>query len=130
MIDARRKALESMHIFFAIITESSVRRSVRWTGRVLCIFSDGRGGTLRRQGIAAMWGTKADRHLYYAVDLLATLVLSIQGASIAAMLSAIGLDPTKVAVERNRAIVPRSTLGEVAVGDGDAFEIVHLVGGG
>jgi thiazole synthase len=52
------------------------------------------------------------------------------GSTIAAMLSAIGLDPAKVAVERNRAIVPRSTLGNVAVEDGDAFEIVHFVGGG
>jgi len=52
------------------------------------------------------------------------------GSSVAAMLSAIGLDPAKVAVERNRAIVPRSTLGDVAVEDGDAFEIVHFVGGG
>jgi thiazole synthase len=35
-----------------------------------------------------------------------------------------------VAVERNLAIVPRSTLEEVAVEDGDQFEIVHFVGGG
>ena len=52
------------------------------------------------------------------------------GLSIAGMLREIGLDPAKVAVERNREIVPRSTLGEVAVADGDAFEIVHFVGGG
>lgn len=52
------------------------------------------------------------------------------GSSIAAMLGGIGLDPAKVAVERNRTIVPRSTLGEVAVEEGDAFEIVHFVGGG
>jgi thiamine biosynthesis protein ThiS len=52
------------------------------------------------------------------------------GASIAAMLGELGLDPRKVAVERNREIVPRSTLGEVRVEDGDAFEIVHFVGGG
>jgi len=42
----------------------------------------------------------------------------------------LGFDPAKVAVERNRAIVARSTLGEVAVEDGDEFEIVHFVGGG
>lgn len=52
------------------------------------------------------------------------------GSSISAMLEAIGLDPRKVAVERNREIVPRSTLGDVAVNEGDAFEIVHFVGGG
>lgn len=52
------------------------------------------------------------------------------GASIAAMVREIGLDPAKVAVERNLEIVPRSTLGEVEVHDGDVFEIVHFVGGG
>ena len=51
-------------------------------------------------------------------------------ASIADMLREIGIDPQRVAVERNREIVPRSTLGEVQVRDGDAFEIVHFVGGG
>ena len=52
------------------------------------------------------------------------------GSSIAGMLEAIGLDPAKIAVERNLEIVPRSTLGDVGVNDGDSFEIVHFVGGG
>jgi sulfur carrier protein len=52
------------------------------------------------------------------------------GISIAQMLGEIGLDPRKVAVERNLEIVPRSTLGEVCVEDGDDYEIVHFVGGG
>jgi len=52
------------------------------------------------------------------------------GASIAAMLEEIGIDPRKVAVEHNFEVVPRSTLGDVAVNDGDSFEIVHFVGGG
>ena len=52
------------------------------------------------------------------------------GSTIAALVAEIGLDPTRVAVERNLVIVPRSTLGEVAVAEGDAFEIVHFVGGG
>jgi len=52
------------------------------------------------------------------------------GATIAAMLGELGLNPARVAVERNLEIVPRSTLGEVQVRDGDAFEIVHFVGGG
>jgi thiamine biosynthesis protein ThiS len=52
------------------------------------------------------------------------------GMSVAAMLGRLGLDPGKVAVERNLEIVPRSTLGDVTVEDGDAFEIVHFVGGG
>ena len=52
------------------------------------------------------------------------------GASIAAMLRELGLDPARIAVERNLAIIPRSTLEAVAVADGDTFEIVHFVGGG
>ena len=50
--------------------------------------------------------------------------------TIAEMIADVGLDPKKVAVEANLAIVPRSTLGEVQVADGDKFEIVHFVGGG
>ena len=52
------------------------------------------------------------------------------GATIAAMLRELGIDPARVAVERNLAIVPKSTLDEVPVADGDQYEIVHFVGGG
>ena len=50
--------------------------------------------------------------------------------TIAALAAELELDPAKVAVERNGAIVPRSTLVEVALADGDVLEIVHFVGGG
>jgi len=50
--------------------------------------------------------------------------------SIAEMLSGMGVDPAKVAVERNLEIVPRSALTETCVEDGNDFEIVHFVGGG
>jgi thiamine biosynthesis protein ThiS len=46
------------------------------------------------------------------------------------MLSLLGVDPRKVAVERNRAIVPRSAYGSLALAEGDELEIVHFVGGG
>ena len=52
------------------------------------------------------------------------------GTTVAAMIRELGLDPARVAVERNLEIVPRSTLGELPVADGDAYEIVHFVGGG
>jgi thiamine biosynthesis protein ThiS len=42
----------------------------------------------------------------------------------------LGLDPTRVAVERNLEIVPKSTFAEVTLMDGDRIEIVHFVGGG
>ena len=52
------------------------------------------------------------------------------GSSISGMLEAIGLDPRKVAVERNLEVVPRSSLREIEASEGDKFEIVHFVGGG
>jgi len=52
------------------------------------------------------------------------------GASVAAMLTELGLDRQRVAVERNRDVVPRSSLGDVTVEDGDQYEIVNFVGGG
>lgn len=52
------------------------------------------------------------------------------GMTIAALAAELGLVPEKVAVERNMEIVPRSTLAEVEVRDGDDFEIVTFVGGG
>ncbi len=52
------------------------------------------------------------------------------GASVADLVRDIGLDPAKVAVERNLEIVPRSMLADVALTDGDVLEIVHFVGGG
>ena len=52
------------------------------------------------------------------------------GASVAEMLNQLGLDPLRVAVERNLEVIPRSTLSSVCVEDGDDYEIVHFVGGG
>ncbi|WP_206242467.1 sulfur carrier protein ThiS [Novosphingobium terrae] len=52
------------------------------------------------------------------------------GASVADLVADIGLNPAKVAVERNGEIAPRSTLAQVVLGEGDTLEIVHFVGGG
>lgn len=53
-----------------------------------------------------------------------------RGISVADLALELGLEPTRVAVERNLEIVPRSTLGQVIVEDGDDYEIVTFVGGG
>ncbi|HEY1448809.1 MAG TPA: sulfur carrier protein ThiS [Caulobacteraceae bacterium] len=50
--------------------------------------------------------------------------------NISALVSLLGLDERKVAVERNLAIVPRSLWPATALADGDRIEIVHFVGGG
>jgi thiazole synthase len=52
------------------------------------------------------------------------------GLTVKTMLQSLGLDPAKIAVERNLQIVPRSTYDQVPVADGDRFEIVHFIGGG
>lgn len=50
--------------------------------------------------------------------------------TLAALVDLLGLDPRKLAVERNREIVPRSAYSSTALAEGDALEIVHFVGGG
>lgn len=52
------------------------------------------------------------------------------GTSVAGLLAMVGLDARKVAVERNREIVPRSAYAATLLADGDAIEIVHFIGGG
>lgn len=52
------------------------------------------------------------------------------GSTVASLLAALGLPPGKVAVERNEAIVPRSTYASVRLEAGDQLEIVHFIGGG
>lgn len=47
-----------------------------------------------------------------------------------ALVASLGLDPRKVAVERNLEIVPRSLYGSTPIADGDRIEIVHFIGGG
>jgi thiazole synthase len=51
-------------------------------------------------------------------------------ATIADLVRELDLVPEKVAVERNGEIVPRSTLADAMLADGDTLEIVHFVGGG
>jgi thiazole synthase len=46
------------------------------------------------------------------------------------LLAGLGLDPAKIAVERNLEIVPRSQYAQIMVGEGDNLEIVHFIGGG
>lgn len=52
------------------------------------------------------------------------------GATVTELLSALELDGRRLAVERNRAIVPKSIYAETRLADGDIIEIVHFVGGG
>jgi thiazole synthase len=50
--------------------------------------------------------------------------------TVTALMKELGLTKGRVALEKNREIVPRSTYGDVWVEDGDVMEIVHFIGGG
>ncbi len=52
------------------------------------------------------------------------------GLTVMGLLESLGIANGKVAVERNRAITPRSAYGETALCPGDEIEIVRFVGGG
>ena len=51
------------------------------------------------------------------------------GKTVAQLLAAKGLKPTRIAVELNGEIVPKDKFDTV-LQDGDSAEIVHFVGGG
>ena len=50
--------------------------------------------------------------------------------SVTALLAKLDIDPRRVAVEHNLAIVKRQRFQEVIVAEGDRVEIVNFVGGG
>lgn len=50
--------------------------------------------------------------------------------SVASLAEILELNKTRVAVEKNREIVPRSQYAQSMVDEGDEIEIVHFIGGG
>ena len=52
------------------------------------------------------------------------------GASVADLLRELGLESGRVAVERNREVVPRAAHAGTKLEPGDALEVVTFVGGG
>jgi len=52
------------------------------------------------------------------------------GLSVADMLGHLGIAGDRVAIERNRDILPRAQWQGTAVAANDVYEIVHFVGGG
>jgi sulfur carrier protein len=51
-------------------------------------------------------------------------------ANIEALLARLEIDPRRVAVERNMAIVKRHAYASTTLQEGDAIEVVNFVGGG
>lgn len=52
------------------------------------------------------------------------------GLNVVTMIEHLGMRLDRVALERNRDILPRSQWRDTSVQANDNFEIVHLVGGG
>ena len=52
------------------------------------------------------------------------------GLNVAGLLEQLGMAEDRVAIERNRDILPRARWRETQVSADDSFEIVMLVGGG
>ena len=55
---------------------------------------------------------------------------TIEPMSLLELLSTLDIDPARVAVERNRDIVPKPEYDATSLSDGDIIEIVQFVGGG
>lgn len=53
-----------------------------------------------------------------------------EGASVAALLERLKIATPRVAVERNREIVPKAEYATTTLSAGDALEVVEFVGGG
>lgn len=51
-------------------------------------------------------------------------------STLGSLVDQLGMKPDRVAIERNRDIVPRDRWSETHLADGDRLEIVHFVGGG
>ncbi|MBV8757818.1 MAG: sulfur carrier protein ThiS [Deltaproteobacteria bacterium] len=54
----------------------------------------------------------------------------VQGTTVAALLVELGLGDRRVAVERNREVVPRAQHASTELANGDHLELVTFVGGG
>jgi sulfur carrier protein len=52
------------------------------------------------------------------------------GVTVSELLQALGIHSGRVAIERNRQILPRANWSETRVVEGDRYEIVQFVGGG
>lgn len=53
-----------------------------------------------------------------------------EGMNVSGMLTHLGIAEHRVAIERNRGILPRAQWNQTSVQANDSFEIVQFVGGG
>jgi len=72
---------------------------------------------LQRISAVNLWLTRAHHDLPEP--------LTVQG-----LIVHLGLPEKKIAIERNREIVPKSTFEQAKLSEGDILEIIHFIGGG
>ena len=90
-------------------------------GVPLCFFAFGKPGlALAVVGVA----------VYSVLTLSVGAWLFSGEANVAGLLESLSLEPRRVAVERNRRLVPRARFAETPLAENDELEIVTLVGGG
>ena len=53
-----------------------------------------------------------------------------EGSTVTSLLRFLGLPEARIAVERNREIIPRSVHSQTQLSEGDRIELVRFVGGG
>jgi len=52
------------------------------------------------------------------------------GLTVAGLITHLELPTRKIAIERNYAVVPKSSYAEVTLENHDTLEIIHFIGGG
>lgn len=52
------------------------------------------------------------------------------GLTVAGLIAHLELPERKIAIERNREVIPKSTYAEVVLDNHDVLEIIHFIGGG
>ena len=52
------------------------------------------------------------------------------GRTVQEVITELGYEKSRIAVERNEMIVPKATYEETILADGDSLEVVSFVGGG
>jgi thiamine biosynthesis protein ThiS len=65
-----------------------------------------------------------------SVEVNGTSRLVPSGATVATLLASLGIEPTRVAVERNHEVVPRKDYDRTVLAADDHLEVVGFVGGG
>lgn len=53
-----------------------------------------------------------------------------EGLTVAELIAHLELPERKIAIERNREVVPKSSYADVTLDNHDVLEIIHFIGGG